>query len=104
MACFGWHGLDKITSSVNSNQEAVKVRMKPWELVDVKWLANELSLTAPNVRKIVRTPIFRQLGSNARATKSLLDAVGTFGDYWEDAALIDAVVKDVAFRYIKQTT
>jgi hypothetical protein len=92
-----------ITSSVNSNKDAIKIRMAPWALDQIMWLANQSkNVQWKTVAQTIRdTPIFLQLRSNARAAWFLLEAVTKHGDYWENVALIDAVVKDAAFRYIK---
>jgi hypothetical protein len=95
-------GLDKVSSSLNSNQDAVKIRMRPWEIESVVRLAELMDVRDEVLlNRLKDTPIFLKLSSNARAAYFLLDSLRRFDDYFEDTALIDAVVKDVAFRYIK---
>jgi hypothetical protein len=96
-------GLDRITSSVCSNQEAVKIRMQPWSVEEVMWLLR--STTSGKKEEIAQmikhTPIFCQLGTNARAAWFLVEALIEYDDYFERTALIDSVVTRVAFKYIR---
>jgi hypothetical protein len=97
-------GLDRITSSVNSDQDAVKIRMKPWSVDQVVWLVDHISTDRKKeeIATMIReTPIFCKLGTNARAARFLLRALVKYGDYFEKTALIDAVVTEVAFNYIR---
>ena len=99
-------GLDKITSSVNSNQDFVRIRMQPWTFEDVKWWAYNCLRGVPEQKKrivdtVSSTPILKLLATNARAAKFLLDALAKYDLYFDREALIDHVVTTVAFMYIK---
>jgi len=100
-------GLDRVSSEVNSDQDCVKIRMKPWDSKIIEWWALTcLNKTEREQRKkifdfVSRTPILKALTTNARATRFLLEALETYDEYFDEKALIDHVVTTVAFMYIK---
>ena len=97
-------GLDRITSSVNSDQGSIKIRMREWKEEHLLWLVRHLGTDeqATNIVGIIKkTPLFLQIGTNGRAALFLIKAILKYEGFLERAALIDHVVNEVAFNYIK---
>lgn len=92
-------GLDAITTTVNTNQGAIKIQMKPWT-VDVVLSLPYLRFNEVAKKKIRNIALFQQLCTNPRTASFLQKSLLLLLDYWEDDALIEAVVTQVALEYI----
>ena len=100
-------GLDRITSSVNSDQDSIKFRMSEWKEEELVWLVQRLGTgeQAANIEMIIKkTPLFLQIGTNSRAAFFLVKAIMKYEGFLERTTLIDHVVNEVAFNYIKSNS
>lgn len=98
-------GLDQITSTVNSEQGAVKIRLAPWDCTMVDSYIDTVEVgfqERKQLKELIRsTPLYASLGSNPRALSHLKSALSEQLKLY-DQELIDQdfVVAKVTAKYV----